>query len=368
MVAADSPAAADSVATDQEGISILQAAVALLRRRHLVIRITAVIVALTIVLTLLGSRTHTSRFSFIPQSDAEGISRLAGLASQFGVAVPTGDAGQTPEFYVALIQSPTVHNALADTIFEFVHTEGLPFFRDTVRFRGTLAEVYDIERSSPELTRHYVLERLRRDIRPSSSTSTGVVTVSVSSPNPQLSLAMAEAVLREVDRFNQQVRQSRAASERDFLESRLDEAQSELRDSENRLEDFLRDNRTFSTSPALVFQHDRLNRIVTLRQQVVLGLTQSYEQSRVEEVRNTPVITAVELPIAPARPDRRRLVLKTFASAFVGFGIAAIIALVLELTMGTGSGRERAEFAALRREAVAELRGYWPRVRRDRPK
>jgi len=89
-------------------------------------------------------------------------------------------------------------------------------------------------------------------------------------------------------------RQSQAAAERGFTEERMAEAQEELRAAENELQRFLQNNRQFQNSPELVFQHDRLQRRVAMRQQVYTSLVQSYEQARIDEVPNTPVITVVE--------------------------------------------------------------------------
>ena len=105
-----------------------------------------------------------------------------------------------------------------------------------------------------------------------------------------------------LDSFNLETRQPQAASERRFVEERLGQAKDELLDAEDRLLTFLNQNREFQNSSQLSFEHDRLLREVRLRQDVVTSLTESHEQARIEEVRNTPVITIVQAPELPALP------------------------------------------------------------------
>ena len=127
------------------------------------------------------------------------------------------------------------------------------------------------------------------------------------------------------------------------------------------MERFLRDNRTFASSPQLMFENDRLQRDVAMRQQIMAGLTQAYEQARIDEVRNTPVITVVQRPEAPALPDRRRLVLKGLAAIVIGLMLGIGIALFREILMLTRATDQTSveEYEALKRATLAEARRPW---------
>ena len=75
-----------------------------------------------------------------------------------------------------------------------------------------------------------------------------------------------------------------------------------------------------ATRPELNFQQERLQRQVQLQQQLYTTLSQSFEQAKIEEVRDTPVITVVEPPEAPVRPDPRGLVRNAFLTIILGNG------------------------------------------------
>jgi uncharacterized protein involved in exopolysaccharide biosynthesis len=141
--------------------------------------------------------------------------------------------------------------------------------------------------------------------------------------------------MSEVDSFNLKSRQSQASQERRFTEQRLTQAQADKRQAEDELQAFLQRNRDFRSSPQLSFAYDRLADNVSLRQQLYTTLAQSYEQARIEEVRDTPVITIVEPPMLPARPDPRP------------FGRAIAVCVLLALVV--------ARFTAVRQDRRAAV-------------
>ena len=90
----------------------------------------------------------------------------------------------------------------------------------------------------------------------------------------------------------------------------MGEVRRDLQEAENRLAGFLKVNRDYQNAPDLRFQYDRLNREVSIQQQLFVSLAQSFEQAKIDEVRDTPVISVVEAPEVPARPDSRFLAIK----------------------------------------------------------
>src|SRR5688572_18874906 len=69
-------------------------------------------------LALSKDRTYTAHGVFMPQTSigAGSTGGLAALAGRFGVAVPSGDAAQSPAFYVELLGSrELLGRLLADT-------------------------------------------------------------------------------------------------------------------------------------------------------------------------------------------------------------------------------------------------------------
>ena len=134
--------------------------------------------------------------------------------------------------------------------------------------------------------------------------------------------------MKGVDDFNQRTRQGQAAVERKFVEGRLTVARAALREAEDRLGYFLRANRQIDNSPELVVNRDRMQRDLMLTQQVYTTLAQSYEEVRIREVRDTPVITVLEPPFVPTLPQPRGRV----AGVLFGLMLGAFFGVVLSFS------------------------------------
>jgi uncharacterized protein involved in exopolysaccharide biosynthesis len=308
--------------------------------------------------SLTQPRTYTSSASFVPKLGAASTGGLAQtIATQFGMGVSA--AGPGAQFYADLLRSHQVLRELVETPFE-VST-------DTGRVRATFIALQNLEgvdslqavERSIEIARGAVAVRTR---------NTGVVQFDVTATNPGLATAMAGRLLELLNEFNLEMRQSQASAERQFTESRLVEASTELLDAERRLERFLQSNRQLN-APHLLLEHDRLQREVVMRQQVVNALVQVFEQARIEEVRNTPVITVIEPPITPIRPNgrgtTRRVALGLLAGLMVGMTVVGLRELrEFHSANPTPQFREFQEISrSLRHDLRHPLRALWRRVR-----
>jgi uncharacterized protein involved in exopolysaccharide biosynthesis len=333
-------------------ISLIRLINIVLDRRSLVAATALALFLVVVVVTLLLPRTYTVASSFTPQSERM-PSNLAGIAAQFGVALPSADAGANPDFYIELLESRRI---LGETI-----KASYTFPTDTGEVAGTLVEILGAEGDTPAEREEMTLRKFRGMVGAELDRPSGVVTLEVETENPHLSAQIAQRLLDLLNRFNLETRQSQAAAERRFTEVRLTEAKQELLEMENRLQSFLEVNRDLGTSPLLRFREDRLQREVDIRQAVVSALAQNYEQARIDEVRDIPVITVVEAPETPALPDRRMLLLRGVLALIAGGLIGALIAFFLAFVRSsrTDTADELDEFRRLKRAAAHDIRRPW---------
>jgi uncharacterized protein involved in exopolysaccharide biosynthesis len=313
------------------------------------------------VATVVVPRTYVATASFMPQSGDAERSRLTGLAAQFGIGVPGARGGASSALYAGLVKTRSILGPVAAAQYSYVSAG------DTVR--GTLTDLIGPRAGSMEGRRAATILQLRAAIDVETALETGIVTVSVSARNAALARGIADSLLGRLSVFDLDRRRAQAASERVFIEERLAQLGAELRGAEARLEDFLIRNRDFHNSPELTFQNDRLARDVAMRQQIYTSLAQAYEQARVDEARNTPVLSIIERPETPTWPKSRGLVLRGVLSLMIGLLLATGIAATLDFARRCRARDPQAaaelwaRFASMGREILGVLRGRRGRAR-----
>jgi uncharacterized protein involved in exopolysaccharide biosynthesis len=314
---------AKGFATDgrSESVSLVGLAMVLLRYRHVILILALIGGALGTIDAVAATRTYTADASFLPQS-RRSPSALSGLASQLALALPAEDASQSPQFYVDLVLSRDLLGQLVDTRF---HISDRPETLAT-----PLVDLMKVKGATPEIRHAAAIASLRSTVTAQAAVRTGVVSFRVTTHDPRLSKDIADSAIAHLNRFNIDNRQSQAAAERRFVEARLVDVQQELTDAETALEAFLRQNRDYANSPELRFEEDRLARRIQQRQQVYSSLAQAAEQSKIEQVRDTPLITVVTHPVEPLRPDSNRWRTKALLGMILAGGLGIFFAFVAD--------------------------------------
>jgi len=305
---------------------------------------------------LLARRNYTASASFIPQTSDRGLSRLASLAVQFGIPPLGGQGGQSPDFYASLLTSRQLLGAVADTGFTLTPSAG--------GSPVTLADFLNVEAPSPALRRERVVDALQRRVGAVADVKTGLVEVIARMPDPAVAQQVLRRMLELLNEFNLRTRQSQARAERVFVEGRLQEVRSDLREAENRLQAFLQSNRDFN-SPQLKFQQDRLQREVQMRQQLYTSLAQSFEQSRIDEVRDTPVITVVAEATLPVEPDSRRIITRAVVALLLGGMLGVLMGFLREFAQSRRAAGDVTfhDFVDLRRQTWEDIKRPWRLLR-----
>jgi uncharacterized protein involved in exopolysaccharide biosynthesis len=309
-------------ALPDDEISLWEVLAVLLRRRGTIALATFFTAAAAIAFAVTRDDTFTTHASFRPQGSEASASQLMALASQFGVNIPGSRASEelSPAFYAELLTSREILFRVASNDFEVAGVG-----------RASLAELLEIEEETEELRLEEAIERLRDNfVTVQTGRETGVVTLEVRTEWPDLSQTIARRLLDEIARFNLHTRQSQSAAERIFIEERVDSARAALLSAEAAMQVFLQANRQWQNSPDLSFQHGRLERDISLRQQVYTTLVQSFEQARISEVRDTPVITVLQAPFFPPGPDDARMLLVLALGIVLGGMAGLVLAFVVE--------------------------------------
>jgi uncharacterized protein involved in exopolysaccharide biosynthesis len=287
----DPPARPDAVSSERD-VTLLDLVNVVLRYRRSIVLVPLLFMALGAGLSISRPRAYAADGAFMLQGAGGDKSGVAGVAAQFGVAVP-GGGSDVPQLYADLLTSRRFLSQLADTRFDFRGAGE--------RHQGTLSQLLEVAGANAAEIRRRTVDELRGMVSAKVDPITGVVAYTVSTPWPALSERVAERLLAMVSDFNLSTRQSQAAAERRFAEARMRGARAELRSAEDALEAFLDANRRIDNAPDLLIRRERLQRDVVERQTVYTMLSQAYERARIDEVRDTPVVTVIEGPLGSAR-------------------------------------------------------------------
>lgn len=301
-----------------QGDISFSAVVAILRRyRRWIVLSTLLGATLFGAVAFVKPAMYAASAAFVAQGNDAVPNALAGLAGQLGVNLTGSNQALSPEFYRRLLGSRVLLTAIAnDTL----------VVREMGGKRIPFLDLFEIPAGSWQRRTDLAITRLQQIVAVSIEKSTGIVQLTASTRWPSVSLAIVTSLVDGVNTYNERMRQSQAAAERRFIEGRLNVASADLRSAEDRLSEFQRNNRQFGSASELNFERERLQREISLRQQVFTSLTQAYEDARVREVRDTPVITIFEPPSVPALPQPRHRAQSAILGAILGFIVGSLFA------------------------------------------
>jgi uncharacterized protein involved in exopolysaccharide biosynthesis len=267
---------------------------------------------------------YHARGQFVPESrSTAGLgANLSGLASQLGVSVAGGEPTQSPQFYADLVKTRPVLTAVL--LRRYPQDTAVGEMGSSKTLLDWLVSVDHDERRRIERGIRRLSDRTAVDV----DRRTNVVTLGVEMPSPSLAAAVVTQYLDYLNEFNLRYRQSQARARREFDERQVGEAEKTLTALEDTLRNFYERNRQWESSPKLRFEENRLRRRVDVQQELFLSLRRELESARIAEVNDTPVLTVIEPPVAPARKTSPQRLQWTWLG-FVLSTLGVLIGLVL---------------------------------------
>jgi uncharacterized protein involved in exopolysaccharide biosynthesis len=312
--------------TSAEDVSLLELLTPLVRRWKLLLGLPISLGVLAGLVSLVLPSVYTAETTVTPVTTATGgvgasaLASLAGLAGQLGVS--TGGGGTlSPDFIANVLKSREVLTETVQSRFQDRASDGkeLP-----------LLEILRVQGPSEPARLNQGVRKLGNSVQTKVDRSTGIVTLAVKARDPQLAAGIANQMVVILNRFNLERRQSQSREQARFTRERMNEAAGELRQAEAAQLRFLQANREYQGSPVLEFEGSRLQRAVDLKQEVYVSLVKAYDEARISEVRDTPVITTIDSAVVPDVRSAPRPVLNMAIAILAGGVIAFVLVFLLE--------------------------------------
>lgn len=270
-------------------------------RKKLILFNSIVGLLVLIYLYLIAKPYFNSTVTILPEFGGKSsiMSSFSQLASLVGVRT---SEGAPAEIYQHLITSEAV---LEEVIFSKYKTLK---YEDSVN----LIDYFNFDEGDDEITdRQKFLNVYRALANHLISTDidrlTKILSVQVTMPESQLSADVANKIAESLDKYIRTKRKSYASEQRYYIEKRIEDLRDTLTMAEEKLRNFSEQNRLTVQSPRLLLEKGRLMRDVEILNAVYVELNKQLEITKIDEIRETPVVNIKEPakdPIYKAGPAR----------------------------------------------------------------
>jgi len=257
----------------------------------------------------------------IPENNNNNIGGFAGLASQFGVNLPSSEQADlsSPHILPDLLQSRTFGEKLLKKKF---YTE---------KFNSELSLEKILNDGKTNLQRERLasnaLSELRKMISFNQNSQSAFSTIFVKTNEPIFSKQLAEAILIELELLNRFFKSQTVSEKLSFIENRIESVSDDLENSEKLLKEFNERNRQVS-SPSLKLEQNRLNQDLEIHKSIFLTLKQQYELAKIEEIQESSILQILDQPQLPLIPANRNIKIGIILSAFFGIALGIAVAFI----------------------------------------
>ncbi len=260
---------------------------------------------------------------FLPSKNPEMTSRMGTLIGTSG-RIESFETNVTSEYYTELLKSSPFLERIAKR----------KFSSKKMGEEVDLISYYEVEADNETERIIKVIKTIGGSLELSTARTTKVVSLSYSTNEPELSAAIVNSFLEELIKYNQDIRDSKAKQNREFIEDQLKGNKKLLNDAEEALYNFTARNKKIVT-PDLEVELDRLKRNVRVQEEVYITLEKQLQLAKIEEQEKKPVIEIIEkasVPLYRSSPKtKRNVILAGFVSLFLFIGLAFVLEYISKM-------------------------------------
>ena len=303
-------------------IDLIEIISILWQARKFIAAITGFSLAISILYIMLVTPMYRSSITLYPASDKGSNSPMSAMVRQLGVG---GYSGESNYNIPDVVKSRTLSEKIVSHEWEI----------DGFDKKVTLVEYFDklwkIEKPDHVKTKadedkrnknklhSYSAMMASTRINVNTNIETGLITVSVDMEDPNIAKDIANFISLFVTNW---VNDTQKESVRDnllFINERSSVLDTELQEAEIQLKKFRETNRNIRNSPDLQLELQRLQRQLTIKQEVYLTMVKQREINQIDENKTSNVVKILDKAITGKNKYRSKRKLIIFVSTVFGF-------------------------------------------------
>jgi uncharacterized protein involved in exopolysaccharide biosynthesis len=266
----------------------------------------------------LTEKTFESRAQIMSANAESNALSLSGFSS----FLPMGIVGEAkgPQIFSSLIKSDTFFNDLSKT--EITIADSKELIGDYIKsYRGGNSN----GNAQLEKYRNYKFY-LENMISVRHDKLTGIVSVNIYSNSFEVSHQILQSTLNLLNKKLSQFSLNAKSSKKDFILNRITGIEDELKEVEEEYANFLSENQSILSSPTLTILKQRLERKISIKENILSQLATELEINKIEETRDNQVsLDIIEYPTMNP--------IKVAPSRSVIFLIATLISIVIPVIL-----------------------------------
>ena len=294
-------------------INLFEMSLSLIKRKKLIFFSMCAITLLAVFILIMIPNSYESTASILPSGDSDQFSSLRTLAGFPDISQIDENSSK---LFPVILESRLIQDAVLNKEYNFNF--------DGEDYSIKLDEHFGID--DPDHLREYLSNIT--DIETLSKT--GVIEIGVETLYPELSQQILTNYLKELEDFNLNKRRSRAKDNERYLARELKDLEIELKDAEDKLEEFQLLNRDWhiTNDPIVIKELSRLKRMVQFRTEAYLLLNKEYELTKLKAQKDVPIVRILNPPSLPtlkSGPFRAKLLVLIFITSFFALIFAILI-------------------------------------------
>jgi len=305
---------------EEDTISLMDILLILAKHFKLIIITPTLFCIIAIINTLFyPSPIYVSTAHFISTGDG-GQYQMMGLAAELGFSMPKHEASQWS--YIDVIKSRTLARSLLNRKF------------DTEKYgsQKTLLQIltYGNKEPSSGIDTLFIdgIDAVQGMIEINKYKN--MYELEISAFEPQLAADVANAVMEELDRHQQEYNARNTAKTRQFIEDRLVDVKIEMETAEEFLKEFREQNRSIEESPQLQLEQERLARDVAVLIGVFTTLKQQLVTAKIDEIKKSDYVVMLDGPEIPIHPVESKKRIMVILAGILGIGMGMLLAFIKE--------------------------------------